>query len=204
MRGKTRTVAVATVSAAALLAAGCSSGGSGTSGGGDGSGGAGTQAAGGGEISVHGCEPQNAFIPSMTNETCGGNILDPMMAKLVHYNPDTAAPENDIAESIETSDNQSFTVKIKKGYKFHDGTEVKAKNFIDAWNWNRAGKNATLNAYFFDVIEGAADMDCGMKTEKNKETGENEEVPDCEGKPAKADTMSGLKQVDDYTFTIKT
>ena len=53
---------------------------------------------------------------------------------LMKYNTDTAAPELDLAESIETEDNQNFTVKLKPGQKFHDGTDVKAKNFVDAWN----------------------------------------------------------------------
>ena len=186
MRGTTRTVVVAAASAAALLVAGC---GSGSSGGGSGSG------SGGGEITVHGCTPQNPFVPANTNETCGGNVLDAVLAKLIHYNPDNAEPEMDIAESIDTTDNQNFTVKLKKGYMFQDGTEVKAKNFVDAWNWDRYGPNGTLNSYFFDPIEGASDLDCGTNA-----AGEQ----DCEAKPPAAKTMSGLKVVDDYTFTIKT
>ncbi|MEI2779157.1 MAG: ABC transporter substrate-binding protein [Tetrasphaera sp.] len=200
MRGTTRTAALAGVSALALLTAACSGGSDEPSS----STGSAGQGATGGELTIHGCTPQNPFIPSNTNETCGGNILDAVLAKLVHYNADTAAPEMDLAEAIDSDDNQTFTVKLKPGMMFSDGTEVKAKNFVDAWNWSRAGKNAQLNAYFFDVIEGALDMDCGLVTQKNKETGEDEEVPDCEKKPAKADTMTGLKVVDDHTFTIKT
>ena len=139
---------------------------------------------GGGEITVAGCTPQNPFVPANTNETCGGDVLDAVLAKLVRYNPDTAAPENDIAESIETTDNQNFTVKIKKGYKFQDGTEVKAKNFVDAWNWDRYGPNGTLNSYFFDPIKGSSDLDCGA----NK-AGEQ----DCTANPPAAKTMSGLE-----------
>ena len=74
-----------------------------------------------------GCNPENPLVPSNTTETCGGNVIDAVFAKLVHYDPETAKPENDIAESIETTDNQNFTVKLKQGYKFHDGTEVKAE-----------------------------------------------------------------------------
>ncbi|PID96430.1 MAG: peptide ABC transporter substrate-binding protein [Actinomycetales bacterium] len=178
MRGSTRAALSAGVAAVALAAAGCtSSGGSG----GD------TDADG---ITVQGCTPENKFIPSNTNETCGGNVLDLVIAKLVHYNPDTAAPEMDIAESIESADNQTFTVTLKKGYKFSDGTEVKAHNFVDAWNWAANGKNGQLNSYFFEPIEGSAEVACGSK--------------DCEADPPKAETMTGLAVVDDYTFTIKT
>ncbi|GAA1236244.1 ABC transporter substrate-binding protein [Janibacter melonis] len=199
MRVNSRAMAIAGISAAALVATACGGGDSSSD---SGSGGGEGQA--GGSFSIHGCTPQNPLVPGNTNETCGGNILDAVTAKLVHYNPETAEPENDLAESIETEDNQTFTVKLKEGRKFSDGTDVTAKSFVDAWNWNRAGKNATLSSYFFDVIDGAADMDCGTKKEKDKESGEMVDVPDCEGSPAKADEMSGLKVVDDTTFTIKT
>src|SRR5690349_4478997 len=55
-------------------------------------------------IAVRGCKPQNPLIPTNTNETCGGNILDAVTAKLIRYNPDDGSPENDIAESIESPD----------------------------------------------------------------------------------------------------
>ncbi len=213
MRGTTRTVAIAGISAMALLTAAC--GGDSGTGGTSSSTTSGSSsstssdsgtAAGGGEISIGGCTPQNPFIPAMTNETCGGNVLDAVLSKLIHYNAETAAPELDIAESIESSDNQTFTVKLKKGYMFTDGTEVKAHNFVDAWNWNRNGVNGTLNSYFFDVFDGSADLNCGV-FDKDQGTGENDPKagdPDCKGKPPKTDKMSGLAVVDDYTFTIKT
>jgi oligopeptide transport system substrate-binding protein len=184
MRGTARTVAtVAGVSAVALLAAAC--------GGGDGGAGATTSPAGktGGAVTVNGCNPENPLVPSNTTETCGGDVLDTLTAKLVHYNPDTAAPENDIAESIDTTDNQNFTVKLVKGYKFHDGTEVKAKNFVDAWNYAAYGPNAQSSGYFMEPIEGFDDVQCADA--------------ECKTKP-KVDKMTGLKVVDDHTFTIKT
>ncbi|MEO6019477.1 MAG: ABC transporter substrate-binding protein [Knoellia sp.] len=187
MRGTTRTVAVAGISAAALLLAGCGGGG-----GGDKT--TDTASKTGGSITVRGGNPENPLIAGNTSETNGGNVLDVITAKLVKYNDETAAPENDIAESIETTDNQNFTVKLKKDYKFQDGTVVKAKNFVDAWNYTAYGPNAQLGSYFFEPIEGYADL--------------QSEDPDGDG-PQKAPTpkakeMSGLKIVDDNTFTIKT
>ncbi|HET9648370.1 MAG TPA: ABC transporter substrate-binding protein, partial [Microlunatus sp.] len=180
---------VSAIAPIALLASACGGGG-GTSPGTQQSGGA-----AGGEIAIRSCTPQNPLIAANTNEVCGGNILDAVDAKLVHYNADTAAPELDIAQSIDTSDNQNFTVKLNPGYKFQDGTEVKAKNFVDAWNWAAYGPNGTLGSYFFEPIEGYADVQCGTNS-----AGE----ADCKGKAPKAKEMSGLKVVDDHTFTIKT
>lgn len=188
MRGTTRTVAVAALSAVALLAAGCGGGGSGDD--------KTSAAAGktGGEIIVQGCNPENPLVPSATSETCGGNVIDAIFAKLVHYDPDTAAPTNDIAEAIDTTDNQTFTVKLKKGYKFHDGTEVKSKNFVDAWNYAAYAPNAQGGGYFMGPIEGYGDLQC---------TGEGDDPCAGAGK-AKADKMTGLVVTDDFTFTIKT
>jgi oligopeptide transport system substrate-binding protein len=184
MRGTARTVAVvAGVSTLTLLAAAC--------GGGNGSSDTSSSAAGktGGTVTVRGCNPQNSLIPSNTTETCGGNVLDAITAKLVHYNPENAAPENDIADKIETTDNQNFTVTLKKGYKFQDGTEVKSKNFIDAWNYAAYGPNAQSSGYFMEPIEGFGDMQCTDDA--------------CKAKP-KTDKLTGLVAKDDYTFTIKT
>ena len=89
MRGTTRTVAVAAMSAVALLAAGCGGGGSD-----DTATSASAGAKTGGEITVRGCNPENPLVPSNTNETCGGNIIDAVFSKLVHYDPNTAKPEN--------------------------------------------------------------------------------------------------------------
>ncbi|HYN29787.1 MAG TPA: ABC transporter substrate-binding protein [Dermatophilaceae bacterium] len=184
MRGNTRTVLVAAMSATALLAAGCGGGGD------DEGAGSGTSAAKtGGEITVRGCNPQNPLVPTNTNETCGGNVLDAIFARLVHYNSDDASPENDLAESIETSDNQNFTVKLKPGQKFADGTPITSKSFVDAWNYGAYGPNAQLNSYFFEPIEGSKDVACPDE--------------ECKAKP-KTDKMSGLAVVDDTTFTIKT
>jgi oligopeptide transport system substrate-binding protein len=187
MRGKTRAVAAAALTSIALFATAC--------GGGTPTPGSSQSAATGGKIAIRSCTPQNPLIPANTNEVCGGNLLDAILAKLVHYNPENAAPELDVAQSIETKDNQNFTVKLVPGYKFQDGSEVKAKNFVDAWNWDAYGPNGNLNAYFFEPIAGYADLQCG--TNAKGET-------DCAGKPAKAKTMPGLKVVDDHTFTIKT
>lgn len=198
MRGHTRLVSVAALVAVGLLASACTGTPAPTTGG------SGSPAATGApaeatSISIRGCTPQNPLIGTNTTEVCGGNVLDAVTAKLVHYNSDTAAPELDIAESIETTDSITFTVKLKAGYKFHDGTDVKAKNFVDAWNWAAYGPNAQLNSYFFEPIEGYGDLQCGTAP-----NAEGVEEVNCEAAPPAKETMSGLTVVDDLTFTIKT
>lgn len=180
MRANSRAMAVAGISAVALLATACGGDSDSDSTDAGSAGGAGKT---GGEIVMGGCNPENPLVAGNTAETCGGDVLDVLTAKLMKYDPETAEPSEDIAESIETEDNQNFTVKIKKGYKFHDGTEVKAKNFVDAWNYTAHGPNAQQGGYFFEPFEGYAEVS---------------------GEDSKVKELSGLKVVDDYTFTIKT
>jgi len=183
MRGRTGGMALAAITSIVLVATACGGGGAepqpGTSQ-------AGGQA--GGEVTVYGCTPKNALVPGNTNESCGSYVVVPITAKLIRYDVENASPINDIAESIETSDNKNFTVKLKP-YKFHDGTEVKAKNFVDAWNYTAYGPNGQANSYFFAPVAGYAETQCADA--------------DCKQAP-KAKTMTGLKVVDDKTFTIKT
>ena len=114
----------------------------------------------GGEITVRGCNPENPLIPSNTTETCGGTVIDAVFSKLVHYDPETAAPQ-ERHRRVDRDDGQpDFTVKLKQGYKFHDGTEVKAKNFVDAWNYAAYAPNAQSSGYFMEPIEGFADLQC--------------------------------------------
>ena len=130
MRGlpRTRWIAGAAVLALALTACGGDD-----DGGDDGDGGDAAEPVG--AVTVDGCEPENPFIPANTNETCGGNLLDAIFTKLVGYNPETAEPEMAVAESIESEDSQNWTVTLKDGWTFHDGTPVTAKSFVNAWNW---------------------------------------------------------------------
>lgn len=182
MRNTTRVAGVAGVAALALLATACSSSTPGTTA-------APATAKTGGAIVVRGCTPENPLVAGNTSEVCGGNVLDAVTAKLVHYNTKTAAPELDIAQKIETTDNKLFTVTLNKGYKFSDGTEVKAKNFVDAWNYTAYGPNGQQGSYFYESFKGFADLQC----------------PDdkCATAP-KTDKLSGLTVKDDYTFTVET
>ena len=165
---RTRLAGVALAAAASLILAAC--------GGGDDDGGAADAV-----IRAHGTEPQNPLIPTNTNEVGGGNVIDLLYAGLVTYELD-GTPKNEVAESIESDDNVTWTIKLNEGWKFSDGTEIKAQNFVDAWNYGAAAKNAQLGSYFFEPIKGYAEA-----------AAEGSEVEE----------MSGLKVVDDYTFTVE-
>jgi oligopeptide transport system substrate-binding protein len=166
--------------AAALAATACGGGGSGDTA-------ADTEAG----ITVFNTEPENPLVPGNTTEVGGSHVLDPMFTGLVEYDGDTAQPTNAMAESIETADSRVFTITIKQGWKFHDGTDVTAASFVDAWNWTAHGPNATQGASFFSKVAGYDEV--------------HPEDPDGADGPLEApapatDRMSGLKVIDDHTF----
>ncbi|KRC58639.1 ABC transporter substrate-binding protein [Agromyces sp. Root81] len=160
--------AIALAAAGALTLSGC------TSGGADPSAPAGDATA---VITVNNTEPQNPLIPTNTNEVGGGLVVQNVFAGLVYYDAEGAV-HNDVAESIETEDAQTYTIKIKADQTFSNGDPVDAQAFVDAWNYGAALENAQLSSYFFESIEG-------FSYEEN--------VPE----------LSGLTVVDDLTFEVK-
>ncbi|WP_369819571.1 ABC transporter substrate-binding protein, partial [Actinoplanes sp. TFC3] len=165
--------------AIALLAAGCSSGGSEDS---DSS---------GNSIVVGIAEPQH-LIPTNTTETSGAQVLAALFYPLVDFD-DKNNPELVAAESITSDDNKVWTVKLKPGFTFSNGEAVTADSYINAWNYGAYGPNAQGASYFFERIEGYADL--------QSVDPDGEEGPQKAPEP-KAKTLTGLKKVDDTTFTV--
>ncbi|MEU4712603.1 ABC transporter substrate-binding protein [Micromonospora purpureochromogenes] len=175
--------AIAVGAAFALIASGCSTN--------DDDGGSAAKSSDG-SIVVDGTEPENPLVPSNTTETGGGKIIDWLFTGLVEYPNNGGAPQNALAESIETADSKVYKIKIKQNTKFHDGTVVKAKNFVDAWNWGAYSPNGAQNSSFFADIAGFADVNT---------TDPDEDGPKKAPEP-KSKTMSGLKVVDDWNFEV--
>lgn len=129
-------------------------------------------------------EPQNPLQPANAKESQGSRVLRTIFSGLVDYEPGTGKLTYVNAESVTpNADSSVWTVKLKPGWKFHDGTTVTSKSFVDSWNWSANVKNNQTNSSWFQDIKGY------------------EDVHPAKGKP-KADKMSGLKIVDDNTFTI--
>ncbi|MFF3203450.1 ABC transporter substrate-binding protein [Streptomyces sp. NPDC002962] len=171
MRGATHAKWAACAAAAALAATACGGGGSDS---GD----------GGAVLSSSWGDPQNPLEPANTNEVQGGKVLDMIFRSLKKYNPETGAAEDMLAEKIETTDSQNFTITVKDGWTFSNGEKVTSKSFVTAWNYAASLKNNQKNAYFFEYIDGyaAAHPASGSQT---------------------TDVLSGLKVVNDRTFTVK-
>ncbi|THG28462.1 peptide ABC transporter substrate-binding protein [Naasia lichenicola] len=138
--------AVALASASVLLLAACSSGDTGAT---SSSGASGSAS----YITANGSEPSGPLLTTNINETGGGKVIDNLYAGLIYYDAD-GAPVNDMAESITTDDNVTFTIKVAEGNTFTNGEDVTAKSFVDAWQYGALLSNAQLNSYFFEPIAG--------------------------------------------------
>ncbi|GAB3300947.1 ABC transporter substrate-binding protein [Geodermatophilus aquaeductus] len=182
---KRRSALLAAGLSGALLLSAC--GGSDDSGSGEGSGGG-----EGGSFSIYIGEPENPLIPGNTSETEGGQVVDSLWTGLIEYDTETnAAAFTGVAESIESDDATTWTVTLKDGWTFHDGSPVNAQSFVDAWNYTAYSPNAQGNSYFFSNIVGYDELQAPTDADGNPT-----------GEPA-ANAMSGLQVVDDLTFTVQ-
>ncbi|HZB19807.1 MAG TPA: ABC transporter substrate-binding protein [Blastococcus sp.] len=175
---------VATAIAAALLMTAC--GGSDDEGGEEGA-----ATDGGGTFSMYIGEPQNPLVPGNTTESEGDQVVNSLWTGLVTYSPEGEVTFDGVAESIESEDNTTWTVTLKDGWTFHDGSPVNAQSFVDAWNYTAYSPNAQGGAGYLSRIAGYEDLQGPV----DEATGEPA------GEPA-ATEMSGLSVVDDTTFTI--
>jgi ABC-type oligopeptide transport system substrate-binding subunit len=145
-----------------------------------------TAAPTGGEFSIQICEPES-LIPQVNAETCGSQVLKGLFTPLIQFDTQDQLVYA-VAESITSEDNTTWTVKLRSGWTFHDGTPVTAQSFVDAWNWAAYAPNAAGNNYFF----GPAGVNVVGYDELNPAKGK----PDSEA-------LTGLVVVDDTTFTVE-
>ncbi|WP_329050323.1 ABC transporter substrate-binding protein [Amycolatopsis sp. NBC_01488] len=141
-------------------------------------------------ISYSETEPANPLVPGNTTEVGGISVLGTLFRGLIEYDAKTAAPHNAVADSVTTTDSKVWTIKLKPGWTFHDGTPVTAKSFVDAWNYTAYSPNLMAGASYFSHVVGFSQVNNATADGKQPAT-----------LPA-AKELSGLKVVDDKTFTV--
>jgi oligopeptide transport system substrate-binding protein len=132
-------------------------------------------------VLVNGGEPPYPLVPTSTNDSNGGRIIDRLFAGLMSYDA-AGNPSDEVAQSIETTDNVNYRVVLKPGWVFTDGSPVTAHSFVDAWNYGALSTNAQLQQSFFSPIDGFDEVS---------------------GAGAKQAKMSGLRVVSDLEFTVR-
>ena len=134
-------------------------------------------------ITAYNSEPQNPLIPGDCNETGGGKPLDLLFARLISFDAKGNA-SNEVAESIKSNDDATqYTIKLKDGWKFTDGTPVTAESFTKSWSYTANAKNAQLGSSFFSTIKGYDKLQDGDKLKGDEQ-------------------LEGLKVVNDKEFTV--
>ncbi len=194
-RGLTRMPAAALVATCALVVSGCMAGGA--------------EKAPPGVVRVAIGEPRH-LLPASTSDPAGAQVLAALFTPLVAYN-DKNEPYEVAAQSVTTTDNITWTIKLKPEYTFHNGEKVTSDSYLNAWNYAAAGKNEQENSYFFDRIAGYAALNPDGSGPLDQPDAQQDGQPDAkaEGQPdSKADQtaevagLSGLHKVDDLTFTV--
>lgn len=145
-----------------------------------------------GEIVASIQEPER-LITTFVNEAQGFAVVHALYKGLVDYDAQTKKPYNVIADSITSSDETKWTIKLKSGFTFHNGEPVDADSFIRAWTFGAYGPNAQDNAHFYDRIVGFEDMQS-----KDPDGDGPQKAPD-----PKAKELAGLKKIDANTFEVQ-
>jgi ABC-type oligopeptide transport system substrate-binding subunit len=148
------------------------------------------EAASGGTYTLAVNNPENPLVPGNTTESEGAQITKALWTGLVEYAEDGEVEYTGVAESIESEDNTNWTITLKDGWTFHDGTPVTAQSFVDAWNYTAYSPNANGGSYFFLNVEGYDDLQAPTDDEGNPT-----------GDPA-AQEMSGLSAPDEKTIEV--
>lgn len=179
MRGNGPWKMAAGAAAIALLAAGCSSGSSDD------------DETLPNSISIGIVEPES-LVPTNTTEANGSQVLSSLFYPLVRFD-EKSNPYLVAAESI-THDkaNKVWTIRLRPGFTFSNGQPVTADDYINAWNYGAYGPNAQLASYFFSKIDGYAQLQSVDPDGKGPE-----KAPE-----PKAKKLTGLKKLNDTTFTV--
>lgn len=127
-------------------------------------------------------EQPDSLVPG--NQFASYNILIAMFSPLTAVDDDGEITEV-AAESVESDDAKLWTITLRDGWTFHDGTPVTAQDYVDTWNYAAYGPNAWVNGAQLAGVVGYADLNPGEAAEPT------------------ATTLSGLTVVDDLTFTVE-
>ncbi|MDH6130747.1 oligopeptide transport system substrate-binding protein [Kitasatospora sp. MAA4] len=129
--------------------------------------------------------PVRPLVPGDTAEHCGTRVIGLLFTGLVGYASEDATPYHALACSISTADSTVFTIALRRGWTFHDGTPVLAHNFTDAWNHTAYRPNGQAHAASLEKILGYGEV--------------HPEDPD---RAPSTDRLAGLRVLDDHAFEV--
>ena len=138
---------------------------------------------GGGVITAGSAYTTTNFDPSSTSSAlaCGTNwhVVEGLYGLDFH---DYSVFNELAADDPKQVDDTTYEITLRKDAKFSDGTPVTAESFTKAWSYVANVKNAQKCSSFFSTIKGYDELQAdGLKGDEQ---------------------LSGLKVVDDTTFTV--
>ncbi|WP_273649833.1 ABC transporter substrate-binding protein, partial [Pseudomonas aeruginosa] len=134
----------------------------------------------GGDIVVTYQNDVATLDPAIGYDWQNWSMIKSLFDGLMDYKPGTTELEKDLAEDYDISeDGTVYTFTLKKGVKFHNGREMKAADVKYSLERTVNPKTQSPGAGFFNSIAGFDAM--------------------AEGK---AETLSGMEVLDDYTVKI--
>jgi peptide/nickel transport system substrate-binding protein/oligopeptide transport system substrate-binding protein len=138
-----------------------------------------TKAAAGGVMRLYIQEPVSLDPPN-AYESEGIQVIRQVWDGLIKWDPKTLEVVPAIAEKWEISaDGLVYTFHLRKGVKYHSGDPVTAGDFVYAWS--RAANKATASYLAYHLLPIVGYDECQAGT---------------------ADTLSGMKAIDDNTLQV--
>ncbi len=106
--------------------------------------------------------------PALNSAVDGGTLILHAFEGLMTLDK-SGAPVPGQAESYDLSeDERVYTFHLRDGLKWSDGTDLKASDFVYAWNRAINPETAADYEYMFDVIEGYADQNLNVVAQDDK------------------------------------
>lgn len=149
-------------------------------------------------------------LPWLANDPTARALSSALNAGLVSYGAD-GTPANELAASITTTDSVHYTVALKAGLGFSDGSPITAQTVVDSWQYAALPSHDAVGRSAFAPIQGyaadpsATDTDTAATgTATTGSAGGNKPTGGKGKKPPSGDLVAdgGLTVVDDQTFTV--
>lgn len=124
------------------------------------------------------------LVVHLTPGQSGNSFIDTaLFTPLMQIDPKTGDVGLGVADKVSSSDQMNWTITLKQGWTFHDGTPVTAQSFADSWNATAYGPNGWIGNTQFNIIKGYPELNPAS------------------GSPSKK-TLSGVQVVDDKTLKV--
>lgn len=133
------------------------------------------------QVSVALPGPVGLLSPTQVADPNEPNLVADLFTGLTRFRGAKGTPVNAAAAKLETTDQTTWLVTLRKGWTFHDGSPMTPNSFVDAWNYAAYEPHGAANRSWFESIVGFDQVS---------------------GQSPASQSLAGLQVVDDLQFTI--